>query len=76
MKENKRGYAPIKILWMMGDKILNDTVAFVKSIAKMRNRNEEWAEKSVRESASITGEEALKNKESHIKPLNNNLSRK
>lgn len=46
---------------VMADKILNDTIAFIKSIAKERNRNVEWAERSVRESASITEEEALKN---------------
>jgi len=44
----------------MEDKILNDTVAFVKSIAEKRNRNVEWAEKSVRGSDSITETEALK----------------
>lgn len=46
---------------VMADKILNDTIAFIKSIAKERNRNVEWAERSIRESASITEEEALKN---------------
>ncbi|MCM8775390.1 MAG: nodulation protein NfeD, partial [Candidatus Omnitrophica bacterium] len=40
-------------------KILNDTVAFVKTMARERNRNAEWAEKSVAESASITEVEAL-----------------
>jgi len=43
----------------MGSKILNDTVAFIKSIAKERNRNIEWAIDSVVKSASITDEEAL-----------------
>jgi len=46
---------------VMADKILNDTVAFIKSIAKERNRNVEWAERSIRKSTSITEEEALKN---------------
>lgn len=40
------------------DKILNDTVAFVKAMAMERNRNSEWAEKSITESASITEKEA------------------
>jgi len=40
-------------------KILNDTVAFIKSIAKERNRNIEWAIKSVTQSASITSKEAI-----------------
>ncbi|MEA3306093.1 MAG: nodulation protein NfeD, partial [Candidatus Omnitrophota bacterium] len=46
---------------VMGGKILHDTVAFIKALANERNRNVEWAEKSVAESASITEEEALKN---------------
>ena len=44
----------------MSSKILNDTVAFIKTLAQKRNRNSEWAVKSVRESASITETEALK----------------
>ncbi|MCA9408646.1 MAG: nodulation protein NfeD [Candidatus Omnitrophica bacterium] len=43
----------------MESKILNDTVAFIKAIAKERNRNIEWAIKSVTESDSITDQEAL-----------------
>jgi membrane-bound serine protease (ClpP class) len=43
----------------MMEKITNDAVAFIKSIAEKRNRNEEWAEKAVRESASIPASEAL-----------------
>jgi len=41
-------------------KILQDTVAFIKAIARERNRNVEWAQRSVIESASITEGEALK----------------
>lgn len=40
-------------------KLLNDTVAFIKGIAKERNRNVEWAVKSVVESQSITEAEAV-----------------
>lgn len=43
----------------MKKKIENDAVAYIKSIAKKHNRNESWAEKAVRESVSITSEEAL-----------------
>jgi len=46
----------------MEEKIVNDTVSFIKSIARYRGRNEKWAEKAVRESISSTEEEALKNK--------------
>ncbi len=44
----------------MARKVENDTAAFARSIAKSRGRNEEWAEKAVRESVSVTAEEALK----------------
>ncbi len=44
----------------MMEKVVNDAVAKIKSMAKSRGRNIEWAEKSIRESANITAEEALK----------------
>jgi membrane-bound serine protease (ClpP class) len=42
------------------EKVVNDASAYIKSIAQKRKRNVEWAEKAVRESVSITDEEALK----------------
>lgn len=44
----------------MTEKILNDTVSYIKTIAKLRGKNGDWAEKAVRKSVSITEEEALK----------------
>lgn len=44
---------------VMNEKMTNDAVAMIKSIAETRNRNLDWAEKSVRESASVTANEAL-----------------
>lgn len=44
----------------MSEKIVNDTVSYIKTIAKTRGRNVDWAEKAVRKSVSITEEEALK----------------
>lgn len=44
----------------MSEKIVNDTVSYIKTIAKTRGRNAEWGEKAVRKSVSITEEEALK----------------
>lgn len=44
---------------LMVEKITNDAVAKIKTLAKKRGRNIDWAEKSVRESASITEYEAL-----------------
>jgi membrane-bound serine protease (ClpP class) len=46
----------------MTDKIVNDTVSYIKTIAKTRGRNIDWAEKAVRKSISITGEEAVESK--------------
>ena len=44
---------------VMLEKATNDAVAYLKSIAKEKSRNEKWAEKAVRESASIDAEVAL-----------------
>jgi membrane-bound serine protease (ClpP class) len=44
---------------VMSEKVTNDMVAYVKSIAEKRGRNAEWAEKAVRESVSVTENEAL-----------------
>ena len=43
----------------MAEKIVNDMVAYTKSIAEKRGRNSEWAEKAIRESVSVTEKEAL-----------------
>jgi membrane-bound serine protease (ClpP class) len=44
----------------MTEKIVNDTVSYIKTIAKTRGKNVEWAEKAVRKSVSITEDEAVK----------------
>jgi len=44
----------------MSEKVINDMVAQVKSIAQKRGKNAEWAEKAVRKSVSVTETEALK----------------
>lgn len=44
---------------ILGKKIENDAVAFIRSIANRRSKNSEWAERAVRYSESITDEEAL-----------------
>jgi len=43
----------------MKAKLENDAAAYIKSIAEKRGRNAQWAEKAVRESASITEQEAI-----------------
>lgn len=44
----------------MEKKIINDAVAYIRGLAQMRGRNVEWAEKAVREAASLPAEEAVK----------------
>ena len=43
----------------LGEKITNDAVAGIQGIARLRQRNAEWAESAVREAASVTAEEAV-----------------
>ena len=44
---------------VMFDKVTNDAAAFVRSIAQKRGRNQDWAERAVRESISASENEAL-----------------
>ena len=43
-------------------KVVNDAAAYCRSLAERRGRNGDWAEKAVRESASLTEAQALKEK--------------
>lgn len=43
----------------MERKVINDAVAFIRGLAKRHGRNEEWAEKAVRQAATLTASEAL-----------------
>ncbi|RLB16788.1 MAG: hypothetical protein DRG63_04790 [Deltaproteobacteria bacterium] len=44
----------------MSEKVVNDMASYGRGIAKQRGRNGEWVEKAIRESVSITAEEAVK----------------
>lgn len=44
----------------VAEKAENDAAAYIRSLAESHNRNADWAEKAVRQSASITETEALR----------------
>ena len=43
----------------MDRKVMEDSVAYIKSLAELRGRNVDWAEKTVREAANLTASVAL-----------------
>jgi len=47
----------------MAHKVINDATAYIRSLAKRRGRNEQWAEKAVVEAVSLPAEEAV---EEHV----------
>jgi membrane-bound serine protease (ClpP class) len=43
-------------------KVVNDAVAYIRSLAEKRGRNADWAERAVREGASLSAERAVEQK--------------
>lgn len=44
----------------MERKVVNDAVAYIRGLAKLRGRNADWAEEAVRQASSLEAEEALR----------------
>ncbi len=46
----------------MERKVLNDAVAYLRSLAQLRGRNADWAEKAVRDAETLTADDAVREK--------------
>jgi len=61
-KDQDKDAAPADGGDAMQHKIVNDAVAYIRSLAEKRGRNADWAERAVREGASLSAERAVEQK--------------
>jgi membrane-bound serine protease (ClpP class) len=59
-KDGKDKPAPLEGKTAEERKAINDAVAYIRSLAELRGRNADWAERAVREAATLTASAALK----------------
>lgn len=58
----KDDQTPTRSTTPIEDKIVNDTVAWARTLAELRGRNAEWAARAVKESISVPASEAMQEK--------------
>jgi membrane-bound serine protease (ClpP class) len=58
-KPSDANRTPVPIDDAMSAKAINDAAAYIRGLATMRGRNADWAERAVREAASLASDEAL-----------------